>query len=72
MINYCAEATIYVNLNLAGNGSGYCYVGIPVLNEEWDSVSHTTYYYYGEERISESMAYTDYEIISVSGTATKN
>ena len=72
VLEHCAENTVSVSLNLAGNGSGSCYLETPVVKEIWDKISYYSNYYYGEERIFDTITYyTDYEIVSVTGTATK-
>jgi len=44
-----------------------------VVKEIWDKISYYSNYYYGEERIFDTITYyTDYEIVSVTGTATKH
>ena len=72
-INHYADATIIVRVNLAGNGSGSCYVETPVAREEWDNISQPTYAFYRPNSdISVAMGYSSYEVVNVSGTATKN
>jgi hypothetical protein len=67
-----SKKTIYVNLNLAGNGSGSCTVDTPVQTEEWDNISSTTYTFYSEKNISTTLDYASYSIVGVTGTAIKN
>lgn len=72
-INHYADATVLVRINLAGNGSGSCYVETPVAKTEWDNISQPIYALYKPNSdISVAMKYSSYEVVSVSGTATKN
>ena len=72
-IDHYADSTIIVRVNLAGNGSGSCYVETPVAQTEWDNISLPIYSFYRPNSdISLTMKYSSYEVVSVSGTATKN
>ena len=71
-IDFYDDAVITVKVNLAGNGSGSCYVETPVAQEEWDNISQNTYAFYRPSEISVALGYSSYEIINVTGTATKN
>lgn len=72
-INHYSDATILVRVNLAGNGSGSCYVETPVAKTEWDNISLPIHSFYRPNSdISVTMKYSSYEIINVTGTATKN
>ena len=71
-IEFYDDATITVSVNLAGNGSGSCYVETPVAQTAWDNISNEIYAFYRPAEISVAMDYSSYEIINVTGTATKN
>ena len=71
-IDFYDDTIITVKVNLAGNGSGSCYVETPVAQTEWDNISQTIYAFYRPAEISAIMDYSSFEIINVTGTATKN
>jgi hypothetical protein len=71
-IDFYDDTIITVKVNLAGNGSGSCYVETPVAQTEWDNISQTIYAFYRPSEISVIMDYSSFEIINVTGTATKN
>ena len=60
--------TIYIDLNLAGNGKGSCSLQTPVATEEWDNISSASYVFYSSSGISSMLDYTAYEIVGVTGT----
>ena len=72
LIDFYDEAIIKIKVNLAGNASDSCYVETPVAREDWDNISPTTYAFYRPSEISVTLGYSSYEIIDVTGTATKN
>ena len=71
-IDFCDETITTVKVNLAGNGSASCYVETPVAQTEWDNISLYVYSFYRPSEISVTLDYSSYEIINVTGTATKN
>lgn len=71
-IDFYDDTIITVKVNLAGNGSGSCYVETPVAQTEWDNISQTIYAFYRPSEISVIMDYSSFEIVNVTGTATKN
>lgn len=66
-----SEKTVSVKLNLSGNGSATCELETPVAQEAPLSISDTTYAFYSAKGISVALDYSEYKIISVSGTATR-
>lgn len=67
-----SEQTVYVDLNLAGNGDASTMLATPVKIEGWDNISSETHTFYSYENISHAIKTTGYEIVSVQGSATKN
>ncbi len=67
-----SEKTVYMKLNLAGNGSTSCKLETPAYHEDYDNISSITYAFYSSNGISSALDSTSYEIVSVTGTATRN
>lgn len=69
--NLVSEETVYMSLNLAGNGDKSCVLATPVDQEEWDDISPMTYAFYSYTGISSALKNTGYEIVSVEGSVTR-
>ena len=67
-----SENTIYLDLNLAGNGDSSGVLATPVETEGWENVPGETYAFYSYSGIDSALKTTGYEIVSVSGKVVKN
>ena len=67
-----SEETIYIDLNLAGNGSASCRLETPANQEEYNNISQITYTFYSSIGIDSALDNTYYEIISITGSVVKN
>ena len=67
-----SEETVYINLNLAGNGETTCTLKTPIADEEGDDIPTLIATFYSSRGLSSALEKTGYEVVSIEGRAIKN